>query len=154
VLRHEKSGIDVDLSCAGTAFELEALRRATRLRLGRRRIALPTPEDLIVFKAIAHRPRDLFDIEGIVLAHPDLEVARIRRWLDHFAADSTNRGSSRTSNACSLPQSRSVAEGVSDDDAVSGAHKKGLTDRDRKLRESNVLFLARLSMGPRSDNRG
>src|SRR4029079_12136288 len=54
LLRHEKSGIDVDISCAGTSFELEALGRATRIKIGRSRIPLPTAEDLIVFKAIAH----------------------------------------------------------------------------------------------------
>jgi hypothetical protein len=87
LLRHEKSAIDVDISCAGTAFELEALGRLTRIKLGRRQIPLPTAEDLIVFKAVAHRPRDLFDIEGIVQAHPDLDLAQIQRYLDHFAAE-------------------------------------------------------------------
>jgi hypothetical protein len=44
-----------------------------------------TPEDLIVMKAVANRPRDLIDIASVVEAQPDLDVARVRRWVHEFA---------------------------------------------------------------------
>lgn len=48
-------------------------------------IRLPTPEDLIIMKAVAHRPKDLLDIQGILQSHPDLDRRRIRKWVTQFA---------------------------------------------------------------------
>jgi predicted transcriptional regulator len=48
-------------------------------------LPIPTPEDLVVMKAIAHRARDLGDIEGIVAMHPRLDTVRIRRLVREFA---------------------------------------------------------------------
>jgi hypothetical protein len=45
-----------------------------------------TPEDLIVFKAVAHRSKDLLDIEGIIRSHPNLDRERVERWVREFAA--------------------------------------------------------------------
>ena len=36
---------------------------------------LPIPEDLIIMKTIAHRPKDLLDIQAILDSHHDLDVA-------------------------------------------------------------------------------
>ena len=49
------------------------------------RIHLPTPEDLIIMKAVAHRPKDWLDIQGIIQSHPDLDRRRIREWVTQFA---------------------------------------------------------------------
>jgi hypothetical protein len=46
---------------------------------------LPTPEDLIIMKAVAHRPKDLLDIEGIVQSQPTLDKERIGFWVKQFA---------------------------------------------------------------------
>jgi hypothetical protein len=48
-------------------------------------VRLPTPEDLIVMKAIAHRPKDLIDIQTVIDAHPDLDIDRIKYWVKSFA---------------------------------------------------------------------
>lgn len=45
---------------------------------------LPTPEDLIILKAVAHRPQDLIDIRAIALSHSDLDKERIRAWVEEF----------------------------------------------------------------------
>lgn len=55
-------------------------------KLGRIRIPLPRPEDLVVMKAIAHRPRDAADIEALLDAHEDLDMTRIVRIVDEFAS--------------------------------------------------------------------
>ncbi len=36
-------------------------------------------------KAVAHRPRDLADIEGILAGTGDLNLRHIRRWVREFA---------------------------------------------------------------------
>ncbi len=48
-------------------------------------IHLPTPEDLIIMKAIAHRPKDLLDIQGLIQKHPNLDQERIQDWVTQFA---------------------------------------------------------------------
>jgi hypothetical protein len=85
LLRHSPSRIDIDISLGALPFEEEAIRRAVAKRIKGIRIYLPTPEDLIIMKAVAHRPRDLADIESILDAHPDLDLKRVRRWVREFA---------------------------------------------------------------------
>ncbi len=69
LLRHEASGVDVDLSLAWLPFESAALDRADSLKLGRRYVRVAKPGDLIVYKAIAARERDLSDIERLLELH-------------------------------------------------------------------------------------
>lgn len=85
LLRHDPSGIDLDVSVGLLPFEHELVARARRRRVAGIELRLPTPEDLVVMKAVAHRVRDLGDIEGIVAAHPRLDTARIRRLVRQFA---------------------------------------------------------------------
>ena len=47
-------------------------------------IRLPSPEDLIIMKAIAHRSKDLDDIRTIADKHPNLDVQRIEKWVKSF----------------------------------------------------------------------
>ncbi len=84
--RHQESGIDVDIVFGSLPFEREAVARATWVELGGVRAPLPLPEDLIIMKAVAHRPQDLADIEAILAAHPKLNLRRARRWVREFAA--------------------------------------------------------------------
>lgn len=53
--------------------------------LGGLSLPLPTPEDLLIMKAVAHRPRDLVDAEAIMEAHPRLDRRRVRSWVRQFA---------------------------------------------------------------------
>lgn len=46
---------------------------------------MPTPEDLIILEAVAHRPKDLVDIEAVIGAHRHLDAERIRVWVQQFA---------------------------------------------------------------------
>ena len=85
LLRHEPSGIDLDVSLGALPFEEDMIRRARRHRVGSIRIPLPTPEDLIVMKAIAHRPRDVGDIESILEANPRIDEERVLGLVREFA---------------------------------------------------------------------
>jgi len=66
-------------------FEEEVVARSKVFDVGLLSVRLPTPEDLIIMKAIAHRPKDLIDIQTILDSHPDLDVERIRHWVKSFA---------------------------------------------------------------------
>lgn len=86
LLRHTESGIDIDVILSGLPFEAEAVSRATVHELGGVRVRLPQVEDLLIMKAIAHRPQDLRDIEGLLDAFPSANVEGVRRWVQDFAA--------------------------------------------------------------------
>lgn len=85
LLRHAASGISVDVSCGALPFELEMIERARVVGVGGVRVKVPTPEDLIIMKAVAQRPKDLNDIEAILRAHENLDLNRIRYWAGEFA---------------------------------------------------------------------
>ena len=85
LLRHRESGIDVDISLGLLPFEIEAVERSQEHRAGSLTVRLPTPEDLIILKAVAHRPKDMLDIEAVIAAQPHLDKARIAYWVRQFA---------------------------------------------------------------------
>ncbi len=85
LLKHESSGVQVDIALGSLPFEREAIRRAVQTDLGDLVLPLPKPEDLVIMKAVAHRPRDLEDIRGIVSVHPKLDVRYIRKEVQEFA---------------------------------------------------------------------
>jgi hypothetical protein len=85
LLIHAESGIEVDLALAVLPFEAEAIDRAVAVQIGTVRLRLPTPEDLIIMKAVSHRMKDLQDIYDIIQTNPGLDRERIRGWLQEFA---------------------------------------------------------------------
>lgn len=85
LVRHEPSSIDVDITFGALKFEEETVRRSVITDIAGIRVPLATPEDLIIMKAVAHRPRDLADIESILAARPALDLQRVRRWVREFA---------------------------------------------------------------------
>jgi predicted nucleotidyltransferase len=84
LLRHEPTGVDVDVSLGALLFEQEADARATRVSADGIVVRLPTPEDLVIMKAVAHRPKDILDIQAIAAVHPDLDRARVEHWVRVF----------------------------------------------------------------------
>jgi hypothetical protein len=86
LVRHERSSIDADVSFASLPFEKELIAAAAWRDVGSVLTPLPTVEDLIIMKAVAHRSRDLSDIESLVETNAKLDVARIVRWVSDFAS--------------------------------------------------------------------
>jgi predicted nucleotidyltransferase len=84
LLRHMNSGIDIDISLGVLPFEIEMVERSRTVDIGTVKLRLPTPEDLIIMKAVAHRPKDLADIQAIANSHLDLDKDRIRYWVEQF----------------------------------------------------------------------
>lgn len=85
LLEHQATGINVDISLGLLPFEIEAVERSQTLQIGTIKVRLPTPEDLIILKAVAHRPKDLLDIAAIVAANPNLDKHRVAFWVSQFA---------------------------------------------------------------------
>lgn len=85
LLRHDESGINVDISLGLLPFEIEAVERSQEIDIGSLRIRLPMPEDLIILKAVAHRPKDMTDIEAVLSVQRHLDYDRIEFWVRQFA---------------------------------------------------------------------
>ena len=53
--------------------------------MGRLSLPLPTPENLIIMKAVAHRPQDMADIKALLDANPKMSLRKVRRWVKEFS---------------------------------------------------------------------
>jgi predicted nucleotidyltransferase len=84
LLQHRPTEIDVDISLGILPFEEEMVKRASTRSFAGLTIRLPTPEDLIIMKAIAHRPKDLEDIRTIARKFPAMDKQRIEKWVKSF----------------------------------------------------------------------
>lgn len=67
LLQHAASGINVDISLGFLPFEIEAVERSQGFQIGKLTLPLPTPEDLVILKAVAHRPKDMLDMLPLYL---------------------------------------------------------------------------------------
>jgi predicted nucleotidyltransferase len=79
-----KSGIRVDFVFSFTPYETAAIRRARKISIGGRKVCFASPEDVIIHKIFAGRPRDLEDVRGICLKSRRLNMKYIVRWLKEF----------------------------------------------------------------------
>lgn len=66
-------------------FEHETIERSKKFVAEGVEFYIPTPEDLIIMKAVSHRPKDLEDIRTIVESQARLDIARIKHWITEFA---------------------------------------------------------------------
>ncbi len=85
LMRHVESGIDIDVTFGGLLFEQAAIDNSRIHDIGGLRVRLPRVEDLLIMKAFARRPKDLHDIEGLLAAHPEADLATVRQWVSEFA---------------------------------------------------------------------
>jgi len=77
LLHHPESGINIDITLGILPFEVEAVERSVLYQTQSIAIRLPTPEDLIIMKAVAHRAKDLEDIKSLIANNSNLDKARI-----------------------------------------------------------------------------
>ena len=84
LVSHEPSGIPVDVVLGALSLEDEIVRGARMVEIAGIAIPLPTPESIVVMKAIARRARDIADVEGILEAHDRLDLDWIRTRLTEF----------------------------------------------------------------------
>jgi hypothetical protein len=86
LMRHDPSGIDLDISLGALSFEVEMIDRRQSMTIGQLTLPVITAEDLIIMKALARRPRDIADIESVLDANADLDLDHVRHWLREFSA--------------------------------------------------------------------
>lgn len=81
-------GMAVDFVLATLPFELDAIGRARKVRIGDTDVAICAPEDLIVHKAVSSRARDHEDIIGVLRRQgPELNVDRLDQIIGELATE-------------------------------------------------------------------
>lgn len=76
------ASLQVDVILASSPLESSALKRKKRLILFGKKMSFPSPEDLILLKLIPGRPKDLLDVESILIRHQGkLDLKYIRQWI-------------------------------------------------------------------------
>jgi predicted nucleotidyltransferase len=79
---HQGTGIPVDIVLAGAGLEDEFLDRAVDVRIEGIVVPVISPEDLIITKVLAGRPKDIEDVRGVLRERADtLDTSRIRDTL-------------------------------------------------------------------------
>lgn len=80
----ETSGIRIDFIFSFTPYEAEAIKRARKVLLMGSEVSFASPEDVIIHKIFAGRPRDLEDARTIILKNQEIDIQYIRNWLKEF----------------------------------------------------------------------
>jgi hypothetical protein len=73
-------GVDVDVFLAETPYQTEVLTRRRRSQANGGEIWIVSPEDLILLKLIANRPRDVADILDVLFMQGQLDEHYLRQW--------------------------------------------------------------------------
>jgi hypothetical protein len=76
----EQHGIDVDVFLAESEFQRQIIARRQRVDLDEHSFMLVSPEDLVLLKLLAGRPRDLIDVQDILFTQGSLDEAYMRQW--------------------------------------------------------------------------
>jgi hypothetical protein len=79
---HRRTRMPVDVVLAGPGLEQEFMQRALSVDVGSTPIPVISPEDLIITKVLAGRPKDIEDVRGVTHERrASLDVDRIRAIL-------------------------------------------------------------------------
>jgi predicted nucleotidyltransferase len=92
----ETTGIRVDFIFSFTPYETGAIKRAKKVMILDQEVNFASPEDLIIHKIFAGRPRDIEDVRTIILKNPKTDIQYIREWLKEFDASSDEKDFLRT----------------------------------------------------------
>lgn len=77
--------VEIDLFVAETKFQQSLIQRRQRIQVGTEQIAFVSPEDLILLKLIASRPRDLIDVQDILFTMGELNVEYLEKWAKELS---------------------------------------------------------------------
>jgi len=78
----EDNGIDIDVFLAESPYQQELLSRRRREEADGVVVYLISPEDLILLKLVAGRPRDLADVHDVLFIQGQLDVGYMRKWSE------------------------------------------------------------------------
>jgi hypothetical protein len=84
--------IDVDIFVNDTAYQNRVMQRRRTVEFDGRKLWFVSPEDLILLKLLAHRPRDLSDVADVLFVQGELDQAYLHHWATHLGiADRLNQ---------------------------------------------------------------
>jgi len=79
----KQGGIHVDVFLAGQGFATSVLSRKKKIKIWDSEIPLISPEDLILYKLIARREKDLEDVQDVLVAQRNaLNICYLRKWAE------------------------------------------------------------------------
>jgi hypothetical protein len=80
----EASGVRLDLIFSFSPYERQAMDRVRRFSFLGKEVCFASPEDLIIHKMVAGRPRDWEDVRVVQLKNPGMDRVYIEKWLREF----------------------------------------------------------------------
>jgi predicted nucleotidyltransferase len=84
---YEGKTLDVDLFLVESEFQKDVMKRRIRVDAEGRNYWMVTPEDLILFKLVAKRPRDHVDVADVLFVQGQLDIAYMRSWAKILEVD-------------------------------------------------------------------
>ncbi len=82
--KDRESDIRVDFIFSFSPYERQAIERARSVKIGGTQVKFASLEDVVIHKVISGRPRDLEDIQSILVKNPKYDSDYISRWLNEF----------------------------------------------------------------------
>jgi hypothetical protein len=79
-LGEARSPWHLDLTLGDSPFDRSARERRKEVSLFGRTVRVASPEDVVIYKLVSGRERDLLDVQGIVKRQKSLDAAYLRRW--------------------------------------------------------------------------
>lgn len=76
--------IRLDLIFSFSPYEREALTRVRLINIGPAAVRFASPEDIVIHKIVAGRPRDVEDVRHILAIQEIIDDSYVRRWLAQF----------------------------------------------------------------------
>jgi hypothetical protein len=77
--------IDVDVFINDTPFQQSIMQRRMQVSFEDQPLWFTTPEDLILLKLLANRPRDLGDVSDVLFVQGQLDEGYMRHWASRLA---------------------------------------------------------------------
>jgi len=77
--------VDLDIFLCETEFQRSLISRRIQAEIDdQRSIWIVSPEDLVLLKLIANRPRDLIDVADVLFVQGQLDEAYMKHWADRL----------------------------------------------------------------------
>ena len=73
-------GIDIDLFVSESTFQESLMSRRIAYEFKGRKLTVVTPEDLVLLKLLANRPRDIGDVQDILFMQGELDETYLNNW--------------------------------------------------------------------------
>ncbi len=77
-----RSRVQLTTFLAESEFLKEVIKRRREVEVENRTIWLVSPEDLVLLKLLAGRPRDLGDVTDVLFMQGQIDLQYMRRWAD------------------------------------------------------------------------